>query len=41
MTGYGLDHLPYGVVGGRCVVRYGESLLPLEPPGLRSSRGRR
>ncbi len=24
MSGFGLDNLPYGVVGGRCVVRYGD-----------------
>jgi fumarylacetoacetase len=30
MSGFGLDNLPYGVVGGRCVVRYGEQLLPLD-----------
>ena len=30
MSGFGLDNLPYGVVGGRCVVRYGDALLPLE-----------
>jgi fumarylacetoacetase len=29
---FGLDNLPYGVVGGRCVVRYGDELLPLEGP---------
>lgn len=27
---FGLDNLPYGVVGGRCVVRYGDQVLPLE-----------
>ncbi|WP_028067166.1 fumarylacetoacetate hydrolase family protein [Solirubrobacter soli] len=27
---FGLDNLPYGVVDGRCVVRYGDELLPLE-----------
>jgi fumarylacetoacetase len=32
VTGFGLDNLPYGVVGGRCVVRYGDRLLPLEGP---------
>ena len=32
MTGFGLDNLPYGVVGGRCVVRFGDQLLPLEGP---------
>jgi fumarylacetoacetase len=31
MSGFGLDNLPYGVVGGRCVVRYGDQLLPLAP----------
>jgi fumarylacetoacetase len=30
MNGFGLDNLPYGVVGGRCVVRYGDQVLPLE-----------
>jgi fumarylacetoacetase len=30
VSGFGLDNLPYGVVGGRCVVRYGDQLLPLE-----------
>jgi fumarylacetoacetase len=30
--GFGLDNLPYGVVGGRCVVRYGDALLPLTGP---------
>lgn len=30
MSGFGLDNLPYGVVGGRCVVRYGDQALPLE-----------
>src|SRR3990170_1148806 len=35
MTGFGLDHLPYGVVGGRCVVRYEDQLLALGTvPGL-------
>jgi fumarylacetoacetase len=29
---FGLDNLPYGVVGGRCVVRYGDELLPLDGP---------
>ena len=24
VSGFGLDNLPYGVVGGRCVVRYGD-----------------
>ena len=27
---FGLDNLPYGVVGGRCVVRYGDHVLGLE-----------
>ncbi len=27
---FGLDNLPYGVVGGRCVVRYGDQVLGLE-----------
>ena len=30
VTGFGLDNLPYGVVDGRCVVRYGDSVLPLD-----------
>jgi fumarylacetoacetase len=30
VNGFGLDNLPYGVVGGRCVVRYGDALLPLD-----------
>ncbi len=30
VSGFGLDNLPYGVVGGRCVVRYGDELLPLD-----------
>ena len=30
VSGFGLDNLPYGVVGGRCVVRYGDQVLPLE-----------
>jgi fumarylacetoacetase len=30
VSGFGLDNLPYGVVGGRCVVRYGDALLPLD-----------
>jgi fumarylacetoacetase len=30
VSGFGLDNLPYGVVAGRCVVRYGDELLPLE-----------
>ena len=25
VSGFGLDNLPYGVVGGRCVVRYGDA----------------
>jgi fumarylacetoacetase len=29
-TGFGLDNLPYGVVEGRCVVRYGDHVLPLD-----------
>jgi fumarylacetoacetase len=32
LTGFGLDNLPYGVVGGRCVVRYEDQLLPLDGP---------
>ena len=37
VSGFGLDNLPYGVVDGRCVVRYGDELLPLErlDPALR------
>jgi fumarylacetoacetase len=32
---FGLDNLPYGVVGGRCVVRYEDSVLELSSvPGL-------
>jgi fumarylacetoacetase len=35
VSGFGLDHLPYGVVDGRCVVRYGDAVLPLHAvPGL-------
>jgi fumarylacetoacetase len=35
MSGFGLDNLPYGVVDGRCVVRYGDRVLPLaRVPGL-------
>ncbi|RKQ91571.1 fumarylacetoacetate hydrolase [Solirubrobacter pauli] len=35
MSGFGLDHLPYGVVGGRCVVRYEDQVLDLSTvPGL-------
>ena len=29
MNGFGLDHLPYGVVDGRCVVRYGDHVVDL------------
>ncbi|HWK29713.1 MAG TPA: fumarylacetoacetate hydrolase family protein [Solirubrobacter sp.] len=29
MSGFGIDNLPYGVAGGRCVVRYGDALLGL------------
>jgi fumarylacetoacetase len=32
VTGFGLDNLPYGVVGGRCVVRYGDQVMPLDGP---------
>jgi fumarylacetoacetase len=33
--GFGLDHLPYGVVDGHCVVRYGDHVLDLTSvPGL-------
>jgi fumarylacetoacetase len=32
VNGFGLDNLPYGVVGGRCVVRYGDQVLPLDGP---------
>ncbi|HEY6890020.1 MAG TPA: fumarylacetoacetate hydrolase family protein [Solirubrobacter sp.] len=31
MNGFGLDNLPYAVVDGRCVVRYGDELLALAP----------
>jgi fumarylacetoacetase len=32
---FGLDHLPYGVVDGRCVVRYGDAMVRLDRvPGL-------
>jgi fumarylacetoacetase len=35
MSGFGLDHLPYGVVDGRCVVRYGDHVVELSRiPGL-------
>ena len=35
MTGFGLDHLPYGVVDGHCVVRYEDHVLDLSTvPGL-------
>ena len=35
MSGFGLDHLPYGVVDGRCVVRYGDHVVELSGvPGL-------
>ena len=35
MSGFGLDHLPYGVVGGHCVVRYEDHVLDLSTvPGL-------
>jgi len=34
-SGFGLDHLPYGVVDGRCVVRYEDHVLDLSTvPGL-------
>jgi len=34
-TGFGLDHLPYGVVDGHCVVRYEDHVLDLSTvPGL-------
>jgi fumarylacetoacetase len=34
-SGFGLDHLPYGVAGGRCVVRYEDQVLDLSTvPGL-------
>ena len=33
--GFGLDHLPYGVVDGHCVVRYEDHVLDLSTvPGL-------
>jgi fumarylacetoacetase len=35
MSRYGLDHLPYGVVDGHCVVRYGDHVVDLSTvPGL-------
>ena len=35
VTGFGLDHLPYGVVDGHCVVRYEDHVLDLSTvPGL-------
>src|ERR1700754_3010095 len=35
MNGFGLDHLPYGVVDGHCVVRYEDHVLDLSTvPGL-------
>ncbi len=35
MSGFGLDNLPYGVVDGRCVVRYGDHVVELSRvPGL-------
>lgn len=39
ITGFGLDHLPYGVVDGHCVVRYENHVLDLStvpglPPGV-------
>ena len=35
MSGFGLDHLPYGVVDGRCVARYGDAVVELSRvPGL-------
>ncbi len=35
MSGFGLDNLPYGVVDGRCVVRYGDHVVQLSRlPGL-------
>jgi len=35
VSGFGLDNLPYGVVDGRCVVRYGEHVVELSRvPGL-------
>ena len=38
MSGFGLDHLPYGVVDGRCVVRYGDHVVDLSrSPGCRRS----
>lgn len=34
-SGFGLDHLPYGVIDGRCVVRYEDHVLDLSTvPGL-------
>jgi fumarylacetoacetase len=35
VSGFELDNLPYGVVGGRCVVRYGDRLLPLAWEAMR------
>jgi fumarylacetoacetase len=41
VSGFGLDHLPYGVIGGRCVVRYGDHVLDLTTvPGLPPVFGR-
>ena len=35
ISGFGLDHLPYGVVDGHCVVRYEDHVLDLSTvPGL-------
>ena len=35
MSGFGLDHLPYGVIDGHCVVRYEDHVLDLSTvPGL-------
>jgi fumarylacetoacetase len=35
VSGFGLDHLPYGVVDGHCVVRYEDHVLDLSTvPGL-------
>jgi fumarylacetoacetase len=35
VSGFGIDHLPYGVVDGRCVVRFGENIVDLRRvPGL-------
>ena len=40
MSGFGLDNLPYGVVGGRCVVRYGDQRAAARA-GARTAAGLR